>query len=99
MLRRGQEQKTLVEKELRLLVPIWYKKEPKASHNNKKKNKQQNAMKPKKAAVTPDLRDKVGCVSYVHQIRTSHIMTKCIEINVIKHQSTYYIAEDLLQNK
>jgi hypothetical protein len=36
------------------------------SHNNKRKNKQQNAMKPKKAAVTPDLRDKVGCVSYVH---------------------------------
>jgi hypothetical protein len=25
MLRRGQEQKTLVEKEVRLLVPIWYK--------------------------------------------------------------------------
>jgi hypothetical protein len=39
-------------------------------------------MKPKKAAVTPDLRDKVGCVSYVHQRRTSHRMTKCIEINV-----------------
>jgi hypothetical protein len=30
----------------------------------------------------PDLRDKVGCVSYVRQRRTSHIMTKCIEINV-----------------
>jgi hypothetical protein len=24
MLRRGREQKTLMEKELRLLVPIWY---------------------------------------------------------------------------
>jgi hypothetical protein len=30
----------------------------------------------------PDLRDKVGCVSYVRQRRTLHIMTKCIEINV-----------------
>jgi hypothetical protein len=30
----------------------------------------------------PDLRDKVGYVSYVRQRRTSHIMTKCIEINV-----------------
>jgi hypothetical protein len=29
----------------------------------------------------PDLRDKAGCVSYVRQ-KTSHIMTKCIEINV-----------------
>jgi hypothetical protein len=26
----------------------------------------------------PDLRDKVWCVSYVRQRRTSHIMTKCI---------------------
>jgi hypothetical protein len=32
----------------------------------------------------PDLRDKPGCVSYVRQRRTSHIMTKCIEINVTK---------------
>jgi hypothetical protein len=30
----------------------------------------------------PNLRDKVECVSYVRQRRTSHIMTKCIEINV-----------------
>jgi hypothetical protein len=30
----------------------------------------------------PDLRDKAGCVSDVRQRRTSHIMTKCIEINV-----------------
>jgi hypothetical protein len=30
----------------------------------------------------PDLRDKVGCVLYVRQRRTIHIMTKCIEINV-----------------
>jgi hypothetical protein len=29
-----------------------------------------------------DLRGKVGCVSYVRQRRTTHIMTKCIEINV-----------------
>ena len=30
----------------------------------------------------PDLRDKVGCVSFVCQRRTSHIIAKCIEINV-----------------
>jgi hypothetical protein len=30
----------------------------------------------------PDLRDKAGCVSYVRQRRTTHIMTKCIEINI-----------------
>jgi hypothetical protein len=30
----------------------------------------------------PDLRDKAGCISYVRQRRTSHIMIKCIEINV-----------------
>jgi hypothetical protein len=30
----------------------------------------------------PGLRDKVGCVSYVHQRRTTHIITECIEINV-----------------
>ena len=30
----------------------------------------------------PDLWDKAGCVSYVRQRRTSHIMTMCIEINV-----------------
>jgi hypothetical protein len=30
----------------------------------------------------PDLRGKAGYVSYVRQRRTSHIMTKCTEINV-----------------
>jgi hypothetical protein len=30
----------------------------------------------------PNLRGKDGCVSYVRQRRTTHIMTKCIEINV-----------------
>jgi hypothetical protein len=30
----------------------------------------------------PDLRGKPGCVSYVRQRKTTHIMTKCIEINV-----------------
>jgi hypothetical protein len=30
----------------------------------------------------PDLGDKARCVSYVRQRRTTHIMTKCIEINV-----------------
>jgi hypothetical protein len=30
----------------------------------------------------PDLRGKAGCVSNVRQRRTTHIVTKCIEINV-----------------
>jgi hypothetical protein len=30
----------------------------------------------------PNLRVKAGCISYVRQRRTTHIMTKCIEINV-----------------
>jgi hypothetical protein len=30
----------------------------------------------------PDLRGKPRCVSYVRQRRTTHIMIKCIEINV-----------------
>jgi hypothetical protein len=41
--------------------------------------------------------------SRVHLIhapkKTTCIITECIEINVIKHQSTYYIAKDLLQYK
>jgi hypothetical protein len=31
----------------------------------------------------PDLKDKAECISYVCQGRTTHIMTECIEINVI----------------
>jgi hypothetical protein len=31
----------------------------------------------------PDLRDKAGCISYMRQVRTTHIITECIEINVI----------------
>jgi hypothetical protein len=31
----------------------------------------------------PDLRDKAGCVSYMRQRGTTHIITECIEINVI----------------
>ena len=30
----------------------------------------------------PNLRDKAGYVPYVPQRRTTHIMTKCIDINV-----------------
>jgi hypothetical protein len=41
--------------------------------------------------------------SRVHLIhapkKTTYIITECIEINVVKHHSTYYIAEDLLQIK
>jgi hypothetical protein len=31
----------------------------------------------------PDLKSKSGCISYVRQGRTTHIITECIEINVI----------------
>jgi hypothetical protein len=41
--------------------------------------------------------------SQVHLIhaskKTTYIITECVELNVIKHQSVYYIVEDLLQNK
>jgi hypothetical protein len=29
-----------------------------------------------------DLRNKAGCISFVRQGRTTHIITECIEINV-----------------
>jgi hypothetical protein len=49
--------------------------------------------------VTPDFKGQ----SRVHLIhapkKTTYIITECIEINVTNHQSIYYIAEDLLQNK
>jgi hypothetical protein len=49
--------------------------------------------------VTPGFKEQ----SQVHLIhapkKTTYIITECIEINVTKHQSIYYIAEDLLQNK
>jgi hypothetical protein len=31
----------------------------------------------------PHLKDKAECVSYLRQEKTSHIMTECIEINII----------------
>jgi hypothetical protein len=46
-----------------------------------------NSMRPSPLSFSylshPDLRDKAGCISYVRQGRTTHIITKCIEINVI----------------
>jgi hypothetical protein len=42
-----------------------------------------------------DLRDKDRCVSYVRQRRTTHIIAKCIEINVTNIIMSYYIAEGL----
>jgi hypothetical protein len=51
------------------------------------------------STVTPSFKGQ----SRVHLIhapkKTTYIITECIEINVIKHQSIYYIAEDLLQSK
>jgi hypothetical protein len=50
-------------------------------------------------SVTPGFKGQ----SRVHLIhapkKTTYIITECIEINVIKHQSIYYIAEDFLQDK
>jgi hypothetical protein len=49
--------------------------------------------------VTPGFKEQ----SQVHLIhapkKTTYIITECIEINVPKDQSIYYIAEDLLQSK
>jgi hypothetical protein len=54
---------------------------------------------PVSCGVTPGFKEQ----SQVHLIhapkKTTYIITERIEINVIKHQSTYYIAEDLLHNK
>jgi hypothetical protein len=33
--------------------------------------------------VTPDLRDKAECISYVRQGRKTHIIIECIKINII----------------
>jgi hypothetical protein len=50
-------------------------------------------------SVTPGFKEQ-GQVHLIHAPKkTTYIITECIEINVIKHQSTYYIAEDLLQKK
>jgi hypothetical protein len=50
-------------------------------------------------SVTPGFKEQ----SRVHLIHapkeTTYIITECIEINVVKHQSIYYIAEDIIQNK
>jgi hypothetical protein len=50
-------------------------------------------------SVTPGFKEQ----SWVYLIhapkKTTYIITECIEINVTKHQSIYYIAEDLLQSK
>jgi hypothetical protein len=58
-----------------------------------------NSLHPRLPYVTPGFKDQ----SRVHLIhapkKTTYIITECIEMNVIKHQSIYYIAEDLLQNK
>jgi hypothetical protein len=49
-------------------------------------------------SVTPGFKEQ-SQVHLIHAPRRQHIITECIGINVIKHQSIYYIAEDLLQNK
>jgi hypothetical protein len=49
--------------------------------------------------VTPGFKGTKPGASHTCAKKTTYIITECIEINVIKHQSIYYIAEDLLQNK
>ena len=44
----------------------------------------------------PDLRDKAGCIPYVRQGRTTHIITECIEINVIN--IIYFVRLSLCNN-
>jgi hypothetical protein len=50
-------------------------------------------------SVTPGFKGTKPGASHTCAKKTTYIITECIEINVIKHQSDYYIAEDLLQNK
>jgi hypothetical protein len=50
-------------------------------------------------SVTPGFQRTRPSASHTCAKKTTYIITECIEINVIKHQSIYYIAEDLLQNK
>jgi hypothetical protein len=45
----------------------------------------------------PDLKSKPGCVSYVHQRRSTHTMTQCIEMNVsnfITSKMSYKITDN-----
>jgi phosphate uptake regulator len=46
--------------------------------------KETEAISLKEKMSHPDLRGKPGCISFMRQKRTTHIMTKCIEINVTK---------------
>jgi hypothetical protein len=50
-------------------------------------------------SVTPGLEGTKPGASHTCAKKTTYTITECIEINVIKHQSIYYIAEDLIQNK
>jgi hypothetical protein len=50
-------------------------------------------------SVTPGFKGTKPGASHTCAKKTTYIITECIEINVIKHQSTEYIAEVLLQNK
>jgi hypothetical protein len=52
-----------------------------------------------KMSVTPGFKGTKPGASHTCAKKTTYIITECIEINIIKHQSTYYIAEVLLQNK
>jgi hypothetical protein len=50
-------------------------------------------------SVTPGFKGTKPGASHTCAKKTTYTITECIEINVTKHQSNYYIAEDLLQSK
>jgi hypothetical protein len=50
-------------------------------------------------SVTPGFKGTKPGASHTCAKKTTYIITECIELNVTKHQSIYYIAEVLLQNK
>jgi hypothetical protein len=62
MLRRGREQKTLVEQGVETSsANMVQNKKSNVSHSNRKKNKQQNATKPKQTALFKKKNKGAGC--------------------------------------
>jgi hypothetical protein len=49
--------------------------------------------------VTPGFKGTNPGASHTCAKKTTYTITECIETNVTKHQSIYYIVEDLLQSK
>jgi hypothetical protein len=59
----------------------------------------QSTFPPIPLLIHPDLRDKSECISYVRQERTTHIITECIEINVINIMNVLITLRKSYKNK